>query len=199
VIVRYPGLPRSTQGNALITDGVGNYYHVFTTVGSSSITLSNIPSQEGGLFGRRYSGYFSDNVNYFSGAPLSSQVDQSINNLVESTNNISWEWLGYFRAPTTGTYTFTTVSDDASYVWVGANAVSNFTTANATVNNGGLHAAQSRSGTFAMTAGLFYAIRVQYGQGTGDAVMTLSFSGPGITATTNGDGFFFYNTQTNGI
>ena len=94
-----------------------------------------------GLYGIRYNGYFNDNVNFFSTAVKQGQTNQltQINTFSSEADNYSWEWLGYFKASTSETYTFYTNSDDASYLWIGDIAKNGFTTANETVNNGGLH------------------------------------------------------------
>jgi phosphosulfolactate phosphohydrolase-like enzyme len=84
-------------------------------------------------------------------------------------------------------------------VWVGANAISGFTTANATVNNGGAHGPIEASGSIALTAGVYYPIRIQFGEAGGGDVMTFNFSTSTITKTTNVTGLVFYNTTTNGF
>jgi hypothetical protein len=108
-----------------------------------------------------------------------------------SFDNYSIEWFGYFLAPSTGSYTFYTASKDASYVWIGSNAVSGYTTANSNVNNGGIHNATDRSGTLSLTAGTYYPIRCQFGAGTGADSYTFSFTGPSITRTYNMTGYVF--------
>jgi phosphosulfolactate phosphohydrolase-like enzyme len=82
--------------------------------------------------------------------------------------------------------------------WI-QNALSGFTTANATVNNGGEHAVQERSGTASLTAGVYYPIRIQFGEAGGGDVMTFNYSTPTITKTTNVTGRVFYNAATNGF
>jgi hypothetical protein len=82
-------------------------------------------------------------------------------------------------------------------MWIGANASSGFTTANATVNNGGEHAVQERSGTISLTAGVYYPIRIQFGEAGGGDVMTFYYSTPTITLTANVTGRVFYNPATN--
>lgn len=99
--------------------------------------------------------------------------------------------IGYFKPPTTGTYTFFTSSDDYSGVWVGdiASAASGRTSTNATVNNGmggtSGQANTKRSGTISLTANIPYPIRIVHYEGTGGDNLTFSWSGPGITETTN--------------
>ena len=99
--------------------------------------------------------------------------------------------IGYFRPPTTGTYTFYTSSDDYSGVWVGsiASASSGRTSTNAVVNNGlGGTTGQGdtkRSGTISLTANLWYAIRIVHEEGNGGDNLTFSWAGPGIAETTS--------------
>lgn len=161
-----------------------------------------------GLYKTTYSGYFSDNVSFFAtatpttfGANPATSVQTTV--ISEPSSNdgevFSCQWLGYFKPTTTETYTFYTSSDDASYVWVGSNAISGFTTGNATVNNGGLHGTAERSGSVALTSGTYYPIRIQFGENTGGDVLTFNYSTPTITKTTDVTGKVFYNTSTNGF
>ena len=160
-----------------------------------------------GLYKTTYSGYFADNVNFFATAtpqafgtnPATSVQTTSITEpATDDGSNFMVQWLGYFKPTTTETYTFFTSSDDASYVWVGSNAVSGFTTANAIVNNGGLHGPVELSGSIALTAGVYYPIRIQFGENGGGDVMTFNYSTPTIIKTTTVTGLVFYNTTTNG-
>jgi hypothetical protein len=82
---------------------------------------------------------------------------------------------------------------------VGSNAVSGFTTGNATVDNGGLHGNRERSGTASLTAGVYYPIRIQFGELSGGDVLTFNYSTPTISKTTNVTGRVFYNAATNGF
>lgn len=161
-----------------------------------------------GLYKTTYNGYFSDNVSFFAtatpasigGNPATSVQTTSIfEPATDDGTNFSCQWLGYFKPTTTETYTFFTSSDDASYVWVGNNAVSGFTTGNSTVNNGGLHGVQEVSGSIALTAGVYYPIRIQFGEAGGGDVMTFNYSTPTISKTTNVTGLVFYNSTTNGF
>jgi len=167
-----------------------------------------------GLFKTTYAGYFgsitggTDNVNFFAtatpqgfgGNPATSvQTTEITEPPTSDGEQFSCQWLGYFKPTTTQTYTFYTSSDDASYMWIGANAQTGFTTLNATVKNGGLHGSQEQSGSIALTAGTYYPVRIQFGEYTGGDVMTFSYSTPTITKTTTVTGLVFYNTATNGF
>jgi hypothetical protein len=163
------------------------------------MVLGDLPYASG-LYFRRYSGYFADNVNFFATA---SQTAEGVNTSPitdEPTGELfSIQWLGWFLPTTTETYTFFTTSDDVSYLWIGPTALSGFTTANATVNNGGVHGAQERSGTVALIAGTYNPIRIQYGENTGGDIMEVRISTATIAKTTDLSANIFYNTFTTGF
>jgi hypothetical protein len=97
--------------------------------------------------------------------------------------------IGYFKPPTTGTYTIFTSSDDGSGVWIGDLALPEAvrTSGNATLNNGlGLGQANiERSATISLTGGVIYPIRIVSEEGAGLDNLTFSWSGPGISKTNN--------------
>jgi hypothetical protein len=183
------------------------------TVTGSSIsggvrTIEELIPYVAGLFKTTYAGYFSNVPSFFATAtpttygtnPATSVQTTAISEAASNDgSNFSCQWLGYFLPSTTETYTFFTNSDDASYMWIGANAISGFTTANATVNNGGLHGNTERSGSAALTAGIYYPVRIQFGEASGGDVFGFNYSTPTITKTTNVTGRVFYNPSTNGF
>ena len=177
------------------------------TVGAGISIIPDI-SYTAGLFKTTYSGYFADNVSFFATAtpttfganPATSVQTTTISEpSSDDGSSFSVQWLGYFLPSTTETYTFFTSSDDASYVWVGSNAITGFTTGNATVNNGGLHGQLEKSGTASLTSGVYYPIRIQFGEQGGGDVLTFNYSTPTISKTTNVTGRVFYNAATNGF
>jgi hypothetical protein len=152
-----------------------------------------------GLYRRTYSGYFNDVPSWFATATQTAAVADSTLAIAATPETTSIQWLGYFVPATTETYTFFINSDDASYLWIGANAVSGFTTGNALINNGGTHAATELSATIALTAGVRYAIRIQTGNGGGPGSHATSFSTPTIAKTSTFTNRVFYNPLTNGF
>ena len=171
-------------------------------------TPSPTSSFSAGIFKTTYAGYHNENPAFFATAtptafgsnPATSVQTTSITEpSSDDGSNFSCQWLGYFKATTTETYTFFLSSDDGSYLWIGANALSGFTTANANINNGGAHGTQEVSNTFSLVAGNYYPIRIQFGEIGGGDVMTFSYSSPTITKTTNVTGLVFYNPSTNGF
>jgi hypothetical protein len=110
--------------------------------------------------------------------------------------------IGYFRPPTTGTYTIYTSSDDGSGVWIGELALAGATrtSANATLNNG-LGAGQGntkRSSTISLTGGTIYPIRIVMEEGGGGDNLTFSWAGPNISETTDLTRYFFAPFFSNG-
>ena len=178
------------------------------TVRNGVIFLEEPVPYVAGLYKTTYAGYFSDVPSFFATAtpttygtnPATSVQTTAITEAASGDgSNFSCQWLGYFLASTTETYTFFTASDDASYVWVGSNALSGFTTANAIVNNGGAHGVVEASGTISHTAGVYYPIRIQFGEASGGDAMTFYYSTPTIILTTTVTGRVFYNPATNGF
>ena len=185
-----------------------------TPTPTPTITMSLTPtpsptsSFSAGIFKTTYAGYHNEDPTFFATAtptsfgsnPATSVQTTSITEPSSNDgSNFSCQWLGYFKSTTTETYTFFLSSDDGSYLWIGANALSGFTTANANINNGGAHGVQEVSATFSLTAGVFYPIRIQFGEIGGGDEMTFSYSSPTITKTTNVTGLVFYNPSTNGF
>ena len=159
-----------------------------------------------GLYKTTYKGYFDDDVSFFATAGTGQAgtnpaISVQTTAISEASSNdgeyFSCQWLGYFKPLTTETYTFYTSSDDASYVWVGNVAKIGFTTGNALVNNGGAHGDQEAAGSIALTAGVYYPIRIQFGEAGGGDVLTFNYSTPTIAKTTNVGKLVYYNSTTN--
>jgi len=85
-------------------------------------------------------------------------------------------WKGYISILTPGTYTFETLSDDGSELYIGNSG----TPLIRLVNNNGLHAPELRSGSIYLKVGL-YPIAVSFFQKDGGQTMELYWSAnPGI-------------------
>jgi GLEYA domain/Concanavalin A-like lectin/glucanases superfamily len=191
--------------------------HTVTSPNSYGWTSSLPIIYQNGLYRNFYDGYPNDNVNYFdNNTPivLDTTIIGSFNSGPQQIN-INWntgqsggdsgrdyfgiQWLGYFVPPTTDTYTFYTSSDDMSYLWIGDSAVSGYSTGNAVVNNGGAHGESDASGIISLTAGVFYPIRIQYGERDGGDILILSWSNNTTSKTQDFTGLIFYNSVTNGF
>jgi hypothetical protein len=120
------------------------------------------------------------------------------------------EFKGYYQAPVSGTYTFHTNSDDASYIWVSpepdmvddgsgklipnteefykdngeqSGNPKNYTIQNATVNNGGTHPPRKRSGTITLEGGKYYFIRGIFGNNKKRGTFSFTVTPPNGTET----------------
>jgi len=174
-----------------------------------------------GLIAERYLGYFGSNVNYeqtaqldpenFNGTYSNPMILNEINQFFKGTvpqtdingnssnffNNKTWVISGSFRAPQTGNYKFRTTSDDGSYFWI--NRTENFTTSNATVNNGGKHTVRTEISTsITLEQGEYYPIRIIYGNDNNlnasdnnPTELTLEWSINDGAYVTDGTGIFF--------
>ena len=103
------------------------------------------------------------NFNWGSGAPASGV----------GSDNFSVRWTGQVQAPVTGTYVFSTVSDDGVRLSVnGQQIINNWTNHASTTNT---------SAGITLTAGVKYAVTLEYFEAGGQAVAQLRWSYPGQT------------------
>lgn len=116
-----------------------------------------------GLYRTTYAGYYEGDSTWFDAhTPIESI---SVNNFNLYDGDIfSSQWLGYFQAPHTATYTFYRSSDDASGMWLGANAITGYTDLN------------QFEGTIELTEGELVPIRLQYGNAGGPKSLSFSWS-----------------------
>lgn len=82
----------------------------------------------------------------------------------------SVRWVGQIQVAASGTYRFITESDDGVRLWVAGLKL---------VDNWGSHGVEEDSGTVALVADRRYAIRLDYRQDAGQAVIRLSWQPPG--------------------
>ena len=129
----------------------------------------------------------------------------------DSWEKYSVEWVGYFFTGNypAGEWTFYTVSDDESYLWIGPAASGDntnpsnnaFNTGNCVVNNGGVHSARQMSGKITLQPNQYYPFRYQFGENYVNDAVLVYFTTPGSnTKTINGSGFYFcnqHNPQSN--
>lgn len=150
-----------------------------------------------GIYQYSYSGYWNNSTGYFAAnSPTGHQVATNFEIVSESVNH-SELFAGYFLPDYTGTWTFSMACDDSSTLWIGSNAQAGYTLSNGLVSsayNTGLV-----SNTINLVAGSYYPMLVMYGNGPAGGSLTLSYSHPGQSNTTNYTGRLFYNPVTNGI
>jgi glucose/arabinose dehydrogenase len=101
------------------------------------------------------------NFTWGSGAPASGLA----------ANTFSVRWVGQVSPPSTGVYTFYTVSDDGVRLWVNGRQL---------VNRWTNHSAIEDRGTITLTAGQRYDIRMEFYENTGSATARLLWSGPSV-------------------
>ena len=180
----------------------------YSGVGPLDPGSANLDGQSisAGVVRRDYNqGYFADDTTWFNTHspsatthPFTIDIDQELNNSGQDYYSI--QWTGYFAPLTTGTYIFRTFSDDASYFWIGTNAVSSYNVGNSNVNNGSLHGGNYVSGSpVSLTSGLYYPIRAQFGENEGGAEMRVEFSTDGGSNWTTINNMVYVNTTTDGF
>lgn len=156
----------------------------------------------GGLSFKIYKdGYFADDVTYDNGkTPTNSgsgitnftDISGATNGVirVNGDENYTVVWTGTLLSNFTGDWTFGLDSDDASYMWIGANATSGYTTANATINNGGTHGMTLKTATIPLTSGQSYPIRIIFGEQNGGDDCKLYYSNASVTKSYIFSGIF---------
>jgi len=86
------------------------------------------------------------------------------------SDTFSVRWTGFVQPLFTETCTFTTLSDDGDRLWVnGVQLTNDWKTQ---------HGSGTNSGTIALTAGVKYAITLEYYENSGGAKASLSWSSP---------------------
>ena len=109
------------------------------------------------------------------GPPMATTIDREPSTSTLRTGTASgWsqfsvEWTGFIRVPESGTYTFSTVSDDGSELEIGETVV---------VQNGGIHGPQEQTGTMDVEAGI-YPIRLRYEQAGGGLMLEVRMARQG--------------------
>jgi hypothetical protein len=162
---------------------------------------SSISNAASGLYGRRVNADYSSDPSGLDGnnSIVSTNTVTSLDSFTSSADGYSWKWFGYFRPSVTGIYNFRTTSDDGSFLWLGTKAKTGFTMDNAVVDNRGGHGPLPAYGSKLLYANYYYPCRVHFSEGGGGDIMTLAWTPPGGSETTNGSGIFFYNTATGGF
>lgn len=86
-------------------------------------------------------------------------------------DNFSVRWSGQVQAPVTGSYTFSTISDDGIRLWVnGTQVINNWSDHGSTTDN---------SQSIALTAGQKYDIKLEYYENVAGAIARLRWAYPG--------------------
>jgi hypothetical protein len=108
---------------------------------------------------------------------------------------------GYFKPNVSGTWKFSTNSDDASYLWIGDNALPEKRTKdNALCKNGGGHGMRN-TGDIAveLVADRYYPIAITQGNWGGPHGLEVSFVAPDGVRRYNGKGFYFIKVEAEDV
>lgn len=89
---------------------------------------------------------------------------------------------GYFCPEVTGSYNFTPSGvDDIAFIWLGSNAYSGYTRANANLVADYVYAPGFNTTNHAMTAGTYVPFRIMFGQAQGAIVFRMTVQFPNST------------------
>ena len=149
---RYAETPRSgafvSQGWFTSVNSAGILGEYYDNINFTALTLSRIDS--------------TINFNFGSGSP-----DVSM-----GADTFSIRWIGTVRPPTSGVFTFYTVTDDGVRLWVNDQLI---------IDRFFDQGATEWTGSISLAAGVEYPVRMDYFENGGAAVATLSWSGPGVS------------------
>ena len=185
------GVKKYTTGESAVTADklLPNVSYVFTVKAfdqagnasdfSAPLTISTT-SVSNGLNYRYYEGNWTVLPNFNALTPLKSGVSPNANITARPAGReylYGFVWEGYINIKTPGTYTFETNSDDGSKLYFNSFYSP---TAKALVNNDGIHAAWSRSGSVAIPAAGLYPIAITYYDQWNAQTMETYWTGPGF-------------------
>lgn len=136
---------------------------------------TNLPYKKG-ITKYEYASYFADNINFFTTqTPINTSTQQTVTQTNASNSTVMY--YGYISVKTPGWYTFVLKSDDAGYLWTGAEAVSGYTASNATAKHPGTHGISDTSfvpGEAYLKEGLT-PIRIVQGNASGPGDLEVTF------------------------
>ena len=145
----------------------------------------------GSVHAEFYATYFNDVQSFFSTTSVTvSRYDAAINystnggwgsivppatGSTADPNSFSTRWSGRLSLAA-GTYTFWLTSDDASWLWLGGNALA-ATPSNTTafINNSGLHSSATVSASAIFTTNCLQDFKLHYGENTGSNICILEY------------------------
>jgi hypothetical protein len=140
-----------------------------------------------GLIQNRYSTYFADSYSTIDVPPPTPfQIVETLPEYLFASGPkdvFSMHWTGYFIPDYSGTWNFRMTSDDAAYLYIGANAVLNYTRDihSALIDLGGIHPFATKSATIDLVKDQIYPFRIMYGNALDVSVFKLEFQAPGFS------------------
>lgn len=115
-----------------------------------------------------FTGNWSKLPNFNTLTPVKSGTTNNVNiDLRTQEDNFAFKWTGYIKIPKTGSYTFSTNSDDGSRLYVNKAYSYNTTPL---VDNDGLHGTTLKSGTIQLSAGTYPITATFFEQGGGQVM-----------------------------
>ena len=153
----------------------------FDQAGNASASSNTVSANAvaNGLKYRYYEGSWNTLPDFSALTPVKTGTSPNID--ITSARNVNdnfgYVWEGYINIKNPGTYTFETVSDDGSKFYF--NTLYS-PSATALVNNDGLHAAQTASGSVNIPSAGLYPVSITFFEKDGGESMQLIWSGPGV-------------------
>jgi photosystem II stability/assembly factor-like uncharacterized protein len=195
------GIASSANGSKLAACGTNTNIYTSSTVLSDvgNIFQNSILQYANGLQLEIYNGtYYDGNLSFNTGLLPTYKLNNVTNtsSLTTITNGnvlnavFTGILTGYIVPDFTGIWTFTAgQSDDKSYIWIGPNAVYDYTTTNAIIySNWDIPATRP---TLFLTSGQYYPIRIMIGGAGGTNRFTFSYSRNGSGDISDFAGKFF--------
>ena len=180
----------------------------YTISSSFSITSASANPTGTGLYRTQYNGYFAGVPSWFDTAtpasvsangPNTGSINPGFTGSQGQVTNVSVQWLGYFTPTTTEDYTFYAITDDAMFMWIGNDAINNYTTSSKNIGEPGLGPLYLTGSVISLTSGSYYPMRIQFGEAGGGEYLSMSYSTPTISQTYNWSSNMYYNTSSNGF
>ena len=166
---RITGTP-STLGMQTVT--ITGALATGTTASQTFPWTIHIPGEPPGLLYRYYEGAWPVLPDFTSLTPLQSGVVPVFSPAPRRREaNFALTFDGNIRIPATGAWTFHTLSDEGSQIWIDGRLV---------VNHDGLHTTSETSGRISLPAGI-HRIAVAYFQAAGAMALEVSYEGPGVS------------------
>ena len=146
-----------------------------------------------------FNGYYNDNPRFFINKFPTSETNITSISGITSSPYTSDRYFGYINPTSTTTYEFRTTSDDASHVYIGDDGqtvdslfkeVEANRGSNLVVNNGGVHANRSASGSKSLTSGGQYPVIIYYGNAPTNTGMVFEWRESGGSYSTDLSGIF---------
>lgn len=170
-------------------------YSVYPVTPHDICFKSFVPNIINGFYTCIYkNGYFAENINlrkqYYptSSHYLDTLSFSSMGNAI-GDDIATVEITGYFKAATTGDWTFYMRSSGIAYMWFGDDSISGYTISNYNIKSVGII---ENSYTISLIKDSIYPIRIIYGKDTSLSQFELSFEGPERAKNNNGTGYFYF-------